>query len=560
MARGLLVSFAGYPYTPSSLMPDNGLASLAACLQEAGHEARILDFGTVGTLARLFPPSLSRGVTSLIKGVLLEEHKPSLRDKLLLWWTDRRLRRHQRKEVERIACQVTRTARDWGADFVGFKLWTGIGFLAAVQAAELIRRELPHVSIFAGGPHVDYFGEKVFLATSAFDALVRHEGEHVIVPLAEWATDGREPETIPNLIYRDGGSIRTTDDVPLARWEALPLPAYDVATYPALDGDQKIKIGILDESRGCPHRCFFCIHPVKSGGRWKVKSPERVLREVQNLREHLGTNTFVYAGSNTPAKAATENARALFTEGMRVRYACFGHVRDMHKADFRLLKRSGCQAIFYGIESASPRILRDSLNKGSRPEMMRQVLRMTKEEGIYTIASIIYPSPWEDEESRRSTLDFLTEVRPDSVPVTIPGLIPGTTWAREPERFGFDFRDGPSLWKEAMTYEIKLLFPPAYWKPLPYRLHGKTSREFFAESAEFVRAIEDEGMLTDVPHELYLMSQVLQMEPREFRDLARAALLCGDAEAVAAMVKEINSRCRPAPEPGLAAPHSLGGR
>jgi len=60
MAKGLLISFAGYPYTPSSLMPDNGLASLAAVLLKEGNEVTILDYGTVDIMERLFPHDLSR--------------------------------------------------------------------------------------------------------------------------------------------------------------------------------------------------------------------------------------------------------------------------------------------------------------------------------------------------------------------------------------------------------------------------------------------------------------------------------------------------------------------
>jgi hypothetical protein len=217
----------------------------------------------------------------------------------------------------------------------------------------------------------------------------------------------------------------------------------------------------------------------------------------------------------------------------------------MRQADFELLKRSGCQAIFYGVESASLRLLKDSLNKNADPELMRQVLSATKAAGIAAIASVIYPCPGEDEASRRATLEFLKEVRPDSVPVTIPGLIPGTTWAREPERFGFAFPESEALWRRAMTYQIKLLFPPAYWDPLPYTLEGKNSREFFAESAAFTKEIEAAGLLTDVAHELFLMSGLLGMEPRAFRDEARALFLSGDAERIADMVSAINAACRP---------------
>ena len=56
----LLISYAGYPFTPSSLMPDNGLANLAGALIADGHRTRILDYGTVGMVEELYPPPLSR--------------------------------------------------------------------------------------------------------------------------------------------------------------------------------------------------------------------------------------------------------------------------------------------------------------------------------------------------------------------------------------------------------------------------------------------------------------------------------------------------------------------
>lgn len=59
MPKGFLISYAGYPYSPSCLMPDNGLASLAAVLLRDGHEVTILDYGTVAVLDRLMPRRIS---------------------------------------------------------------------------------------------------------------------------------------------------------------------------------------------------------------------------------------------------------------------------------------------------------------------------------------------------------------------------------------------------------------------------------------------------------------------------------------------------------------------
>jgi hypothetical protein len=74
VAKGFLVSYAGYPYTPSSLMPDNGLASLAGSLLNAGHEVTILDYGTVEIIGRLMPASYKDRLKSIYDALANGEH------------------------------------------------------------------------------------------------------------------------------------------------------------------------------------------------------------------------------------------------------------------------------------------------------------------------------------------------------------------------------------------------------------------------------------------------------------------------------------------------------
>jgi hypothetical protein len=183
------------------------------------------------------------------------------------------------------------------------------------------------------------------------------------------------------------------------------------------------------------------------------------------------------------------------------------------------------------------------------------VIRQTKEAGICAIASVIYPAPFEDAESRRATLEFLRRVRPDSVPVTIPGMIPGTPWEKEPEKYGFKKSDRADLWEYGLTYKIKLLFPPSQWKPLPYTLNGKSSKQLFAECEAFIRDIEAEGLVTDLSHESVLMADALgeRNDLAGFRDRCRAMFLSGDVESISALVKAINRNVTPAAGPEKAA-------
>jgi hypothetical protein len=545
----LIVSYAGYPYSPSSLMPDNGLASLAGVLLAAGHDTLVLDYSTVETLGRLFPRALSDRVRPLAEKMFVEGRKLSWIEKLRFLKMARELERFQEEETGRIAEEVAARAEQFKADVIGLKLWNGDGFSGAIRIAGAVRSRVPGVTILGGGPHVDYFGRHILDYTTAFDALIQGEGERAFPEWLAAHASGKDWRNIPGMIWRDGGGIANNPAESLRNLNDLPLPVYDPLHYPALQGNDKIRVGVLDESRGCPNRCAFCIHPIKSGGKWSLKSPQRVADELESLMAQLGSRYFIYSGSNTSAKVALGIAREILERGLDVRYGCFGHVSGIARADFYLLKQSGCEAIFYGLESGSERLLREAFHKPMDMEMVERVLRQTREAGIAAITSLIYPAPSEDNRSREETLALLRRVRPDSAPVTIPGMIPGTPWERTPEAFGFVKTPRPDIWEYALTYKIKLLYPPSLWAPLPYTLDGKSSRRLMAECEQFINEIEAEGIVTNLSHELILMADALgeRGDLRSFRNRCRAMFLSGDAEGVAEMTTRINRAVRTAP-------------
>ena len=542
MARVLLVSFGGYPYTPSSLMPDNGLASLAGSLLATGHRPMILDYGTVSALERLYPRGISRRVRPLATKMFTETEDLTWGEKLRFLWSAMRLERYRKTRIDAIAGEVVEKALDFGADVVGLKLWNGDGFAGSVRIAEELQARMPKTTVIGGGPHVDYFGEHILDYTDAFDLLLSGEGERALPRLVEALSGAGDGTDIPGLIRRKGGEICVNENEPVRSLDELPVPVYDPEIYPALRGDEKIKIGVVDESRGCPHRCAFCIHPKKSGGKWALKSADRVLEEMEELRSCLGTAYFIYSGSNTPADTATAIAKKILKRGLDVRYGCFGHARSISGADFEILCRSGCRAIFYGVESGSPRVLKEAFNKPIDLQEAERIIRSTRKAGIRAITSLIFPAPFEDDASRQQTIEFLKRVRPDSVPVTIPGMIPGTDWETNPARYGFRKAQRKDLWEYALTYKIKLLFPPRLWKPLPYRLNDKSSRQLFRECGDFIEELEEMGILTNVPHEMVLMAEALGCgdDLRGFRDRCRSLFLSGAVEDVADMVKAIN--------------------
>lgn len=525
-------------------MPDNGLANLAASLKREGHDAIVLDFGTVETIKLLYPPEIGARVRPIYRKIS-EGKRISFAEKAKMLLLNFELERHQKKQLVEMAAGIEKDAREFGADFVGLKLWNGDGFTGSVSIANYLKKRNPRLKIFAGGPHVDLFKELILKKAEDIDVVAYGEGEEIIGRLAEYAIgDRKDLSEVPNVMYREGnGGIRTNAGQLIENLDSLPMPIYDENVYPSMAGNQKIKIITLDESRGCPFGCYFCAQPAKSGTRTRTKSPARIADEIQTLAEKLGIRAFRYAGSNTPGKLMLDVARILKERRLNVGYSSFAEANLLNDpALIKELRESGLVSIFFGMESGSQRLL-DSVHKCLGLNVLAKALKASKEAGIFTVASLIYPLPGESPATREETLRFLSETMPDSVPVQFPGLYPGTPWFANPEKFGFsvNLKMYPG---KVIDYKIKLLFPPSLWKNPGYRIDGKKFKQFSKETMMIIRDIEKLGILTGFSDDQFLMATLTEMKPRQFRDENRGFYFEGDFEQIRGMVEEINENIK----------------
>ncbi|HEY3396626.1 MAG TPA: radical SAM protein [Armatimonadota bacterium] len=541
MARALLVSYSGYPFTPSSLTPDNGLANLAGALVEAGHEPRVLDFGTVSMMRRLFPAEMSAQFRPLARRLLDPSGPPAASDLAQLQALSAALEQHQADQVVLLAEELAAEARRFRPDLVAFKLWNGDGFTGSVALAERLRSEFPGLPLYGGGPQASWFREAILQRTDVFAALAYGEGEHLILDLVEHAQGRRDLPSIPGLLFRADGELRRTDRVDDVDLKLLPAPVYDPELYPAMAGEEKIKIIVLDDSRGCPFGCGFCMHPIESGRVLRTTSASLLADRMEQLGQAWGFRAFRFSGSSTPGSLMRETAEEITRRGLDVAYTCFGHFASADQNHFEAMAASGLKAIFFGLESGCQEVLDRAVGKHIKLTEVKETIRKAQQAGIFTVASMIVPLPFDTEETLQESLDFLRDLRPDSVPVQFPGLVPGTPWWQNPEKYNLGV-DRSTILDEVLDYKIKLLYPPAYWKPLPYTVNGLTYAEFTAITAKFAGALEAAGISTGIPDDNALLAQFAGVTPVAFRDLSRALCLTGDADAMAALVTKINQQ------------------
>lgn len=544
LRRWLLINYAGYPFTSSSLMPDNGLANLAGIIISGGGEATILDYGTVGTISRMTSPELEH---QLRQAWTILKHQasgpPATLRKLValarLPGAERARLKLQDRLVNEIGDELVATIRQKGIEAVGFKLWNGDGLACSAILARRIRKACPHVKIFGGGPHVDLFQDRLLRHYPYFDALVFGEGEDTLRMLVEDGTRTSAYPGIPNLIFQSSEGIKTTEERIVADLDGLPLPVYDPAVYPAMAGDEKIKVLVVDESRGCRNSCAFCIHPVKSHSTVRVKSVNRLIREIRLFRDKFGLHAFRFAGSCTPYSLLNEFSAEALRQALNVQYTSFAHVHHSDEANFELIRQSGCLSLFFGIESGSQRIL-DLMGKRIRTDEIKHALSRAHQAGLFTVGSFIFPAPGDTPETMTESIEVIRQLHLGSITLQPPIVMPHTRWFKTPEDFGFSIPDREQYLNTGMTWKVKLQLPPRFWKPLPLSLDGYSYRKMLERTATFAKALAPLGIPTSISDENYLMSHLAGCSAVEFRDRSLGAFYAGDTRTIQELVSAIN--------------------
>ena len=544
MARGLLISFSGYPVVVSSLFPDNGLASLAGTLLSHGHEVKVLDFNTVDTVRRLVPPERTERLAALLPALSAEPGPDVLEQ---VFEVNASFEEDLSRVADELSEEIAAEIESQNAQFIGFKLWSGDGFLVSVRIAEKLRELFPELQIYGGGPAVLYSEHAVFKYTKAFNALVDGEGELAILGLAAHSEGKGVLADVPNLIIPDGSSFRRTARIMCDDLNSLACPVYSPEIYPSLVGDRQIKVFILDESRGCPMGCAFCIHQDASGNRWRLKSAGRIVEEIREVSEQFGVSSFMLGGSYTPAKFFREFADSLVGDRVHIRFCGFAHPGGLPNDLLKPLSSAGFKSVFLGVESFDRSDLA-RLGKRLDPEKAKDTIRSCQEADIVPVVSVIVPVPGQTPEGLNATREALVSLckdAPSTVCTGFPGLLPRTRWWANRSEYGFELQVDEEEYRSILAaYKIRHIVPPAFWEALPYTLDGNDFRGYAGANARFQRDLANEGLAVNISYDVTLLSDVVGRDLHSFRGELQKLFFTLDSEALGRFVTDVNVRLR----------------
>lgn len=367
-----------------SCLPSLGLGYVAASLEKAGVEVRILDLN----VERIGLKDLPRRFASL-------EFQPQ---------------------------------------FIGITATATIAY-AAIKIAAVCKEVFPEAMVVMGGVQPTVTPE-LFLAGKHVDYVVRGEGEETIVDLA---VKGEPASSIRGLSYKiDGHVVHNPDRPPRSNLDDIPFPAYHLFPirkyHPPESLFRRLPAINFITSRGCPFKCTYCATQTIWPGKFRMRSIENVIEELKVLTGRYGIREVSFSDDTLPAVRSRiiQLCEALLRNKIDITWSCSAIVKFVDKDTLRLMKRAGCHHICYGVESVDSQILKN-INKNIKVEEAEQVIKATKKAGIACRASFMFGNPGETIESMNRTLEFALRTKPDFALFNITTPYPGTpmyNWAK----------------------------------------------------------------------------------------------------------------------------------
>lgn len=364
------------------------------------------------------------------------------------------------------------------ARMAGFSVMT-TQISEALRDVEKIKKINPEALIIFGGLHPTLFPKET-VEHKLVDIAIHGEGEETLFEIISMYNNTllnrddfekflEKLEFIKGIAFKNiSGKIIKTEKRSLLKMSDIPLPNWDLEPKEIL---ANIDIIPTHTSRGCPHRCAFCINAITQNI-WRARLPEDVIEDIRIIKskEYFKNKPMRFWDENFFVnKKRTEKIINLMIEKdliipwettMRADYIKPDFINDEFLAK---IKKSGCYLLSFGAESGSNEILK-KIDKDIKREDIITSAKLCVKHSIIPQYSFMVGLPGETKKDIKLTLSLINSLTKISNLVQILGPqvfrpYPGGTLYNECVKSGWKSPEKITDWAKIVKGELNYLNP-----------------------------------------------------------------------------------------------------
>ena len=284
--------------------------------------------------------------------------------------------------------------------------------LPILEIIDFIKKYNRTAKIIVGGPFVatkirtqsDSALEYLFKEAIRADFFVNSsQGEKTLVKIIHALKNSIPPEQIENIYYINGNRFGVTPV--LKEDNKLSENPVNWQLFSQRTGEHVN----VRTSVSCPFSCSFCGFP-EHAGKYQTMDVDNIERELNRLNEISAVKSLNIIDDtfNVPVKRFKKILRMMIKNKYRFKWHSYFRCQYADREMVELMKESGCEGVFLGIESGNEQILKN-MNKASSLEKYREGIALLKECGIVTFGSFITGFPGETSGTAGDTVEFIKE-------------------------------------------------------------------------------------------------------------------------------------------------------
>lgn len=300
---------------------------------------------------------------------------------------------------------------------------------------ELVRemkKLLPEVEIWLGGPEVSYDSEEALRRLPEVRGVMKGEGEETFRELVQCRFRTSGLSVIEGLTYRGAdGRIHANAWRQVIDLSAVPFVYRDMEDF-------KNKIIYYETSRGCPFSCSYCLSSVDKCLRFR--DLELVKKELEFfIDKEVPQVKFVDRTFNCNHRHAMEIWQFLIEHDRGITNFHFEVAADLlNEEELALIAqmRPGLIQLEIGVQSTNPDTIREIRRTMRFDEVARIVKRINQSGNVHQHLDLIAGLPYEDYESFGKSFDDVYALAPEQLQLGFLKVLKGSYMEAQKDAYG----------------------------------------------------------------------------------------------------------------------------